>query len=177
MPNAQSINQACAELLNHYHKALDTYSETDFLAKQAAEVWSLGQMYEHLTTSHSFFIYQVKNCLEKRKGELGGEKTDIGKNIYQHGTFPPIKVSIPEKYRGPEPVARAISEYKVIFEQMKTDFTALVDKISADEGEYKTSHARFGMLNALEWYQNAEMHLRHHLRQQKELEEFVKINR
>lgn len=32
------------------------------------------------------------------------------------------------------------------------------------------------MLTAIEWYQQVEMHVRHHLRQKKELEGFVNIS-
>jgi hypothetical protein len=173
MLNAQEICQAYQELIFTYQEALKQYSEADFQIKKAKDVWSLGQMYEHLQTSHSFFIYQVKNCLEQRKGQIGGEKTEMGENIYKYGTFPPIKVTIPEKYRGPEPVAKPLNEYAAILETMQADFQALVEPLEQNSGDYKTTHARFGMLNALEWYKSAEMHLRHHLRQKQELEEFA----
>jgi hypothetical protein len=173
MLNSAEICQAYQDLIAVYQKALNQYSEVDFQRKKAQDVWSLGQMYEHLHSSHSFFIYQVKNCLEQRKGQIGGEKTETGENIYKYGTFPPIKVTIPEKYRGPDPVAKPVAEYAEVLETMKTDFQALLEPLEQDLGAYKTQHARFGMLNALEWYKSAEMHLRHHLRQKQELEDFA----
>jgi hypothetical protein len=173
MLNIKEICQAYQELIVDYQKALNQYSEADFQLKKAEEVWSLGQMYEHLYSSHSFFIYQVKNCLAQRKGQIGGEKTEIGENIYKYGTFPPIKVTIPEKYRGPEPIAKPRTAYAEMLETMQTDFQALVEPLEQDSGAYKTQHARFGMLNAVEWYKSAEMHLRHHLRQKQELEDFA----
>ncbi|MCU0446166.1 MAG: DinB family protein [Microscillaceae bacterium] len=173
MLNVQEICQTYQELIEVYTQSLNKYAENQFNYKKADYIWSLGQMFEHLVITHNFFVYQTKNCLEQRKGQIGGDKTEIGENIYRYGTLPPIKITIPEKYRGLEPVAQTIAFYKGALTKMITEFQALAEPISQDAGEYKTFHARFGMLNALEWYKNAEMHLRHHLRQKQELEEFA----
>lgn len=156
--------------LTHYLNNLDKYSDTQFYFKATPDTWSLGQMYEHLTMSHSFFIYHINNCLQKRKGQEGGEKNEFGKKIQLKNSFPPIKIKMPEEWRGPEPIAKTIEEYKAIVPIMKDNMQALLDNIRNDDQSYKTLHVAAGFLSAIEWLQVADMHLRHHFRQQEELE-------
>jgi hypothetical protein len=154
-----------------YITALDTYTDDQFIFKSADEVWSLGQMYEHLyITSHYFFFANILRCFEHRKGQLGGERNQYGDNIFKYNSFPPVKVKIPEPLRGPEPVAKTREEYRVLLEKVITDAQKLIEPLTNDAGEYKCFHPVFAWLNAHEWYHNMEMHFRHHLRQQKELE-------
>jgi len=57
---------------------------------------------------------------------------------------------------------------------------ALLNKISEaenDEGEYKTEHFVFGWLNAKQWLQNAEFHIRHHISQMEELVKYYKASK
>ena len=161
--------------VNGYIEALESYSEVQFTHKEAEDIWSLGQMYEHLTLTGSyFFLANTQRCLDCRKGQLGGEKNQYGDNLYKYNQFPPIKIKIPEVLRGPEPVAKARSEYKFLLEKNLSDAEKLIGLIQNDKGEYKCIQPAFGWLNAHEWYHLMEMHFRHHLRQQTELEGFTK---
>lgn len=156
--------------------ALDRYTDEQFEAKPTEHEWSLGQMYEHLLVSTTyFFLANTKRCLEKRKGQEGGEMNANGLNVFKYNSFPPIKIKMPEAVRGPEPVARDRAAYKILFEESLRSGLELADELSADEGVYKTLHPALGWLNAEEWFQAGEIHARHHLRQQKEREEWLAI--
>ncbi len=157
-----------------YIVALDNYSDEQFTHKSAENVWSLGQMYEHLTVSASyFFMANTLRCLEQRKGQVGGEKNQYGDNLYKYNGFPPIKISIPDVLRGSALVAKTRAEYKLLLKKVVTDAEQLIDPITNDLGEYKCIQPAFGWLNAHEWFHLMEMHFRHHLRQQAELETLI----
>jgi hypothetical protein len=168
----KAINSALITLLNLYKNALSGYSEEQFSHKQSAEIWSLGQMYEHLATSANFFFLKnIKYCLEQRNGQIGGEKNEWGVNVFKYNSFPPIKAKVPGN--APDPVAQPKENYEIIFEKIIQQLENQQDAIEADAGEYKTMHPVFGWHNAKEWLQSFEMHHRHHLRQKAELRNFA----
>jgi hypothetical protein len=168
---SSEIYQKLETAVNQYIGSLDNYTEEQFTSKKAEDIWSLAQMYEHLSlTSGVFFMANVVRCLEQRKGQIGGEKNEYGEKQYKYGTFPPIKIKIPEVLRGPEPVAKTLAEYKILLPKVLEDAQKLIEPITTNDGQYKTLHPAFGWLNAIEWFQMLEMHFSHHLRQKAELE-------
>lgn len=157
--------------VNQYISSLNAYTDEQFFFKKDEETWSLGQMYEHLTSSSNFFfLANCVRCLEKRKGQEGGEKNHFGEQQFKYGGFPPVKLKIPEVIRGPEPVAKSKEAYIPILEKILVDTKNLIEVVSNDEGLYKTIQPAMGWLNAQEWFYLHEMHYRHHLRQKAALE-------
>ena len=162
------------QTLNGYVAKLDVYSDEQFAQKPSETEWSLGQMYEHLYRSSTFFfLANTLRCLDQRKGQVGGEKNEYGDKLYKYNSFPPIKVKIPEVLRGPEPVAQTRDDYRLHFAAIAADAQKMIEAVATDAGEYKCIQPAFGWLNAHEWFHLHEMHVRHHLRQQKELEEWL----
>jgi hypothetical protein len=171
---AQEIHHKIHQILNIYIEGLGLYSDEQFLKKQDANTWSLGQMYEHISNSSTyFFLANTVRCLEKRKGQIGGDKNQAGDNIYYYGGFPPRKFQVPDGINGGEIVAKSRKEYKKLFAKIIEDSEKLIQSVELTEGNYKTFHPVFNWLNAYEWYFMLEMHLRHHLRQKRELEGLV----
>jgi len=157
--------------VNQYISSLDDYSDEQFFFKKDEETWSLGQMYEHLAVSSQFFfLANCVRCLEKRKGQLGGEKNHFGEQQFKYGGFQTVKIKIPDAIRGPEPVAKTREEYKGILKKILTDSQNLIEAVSNDDGSYKALQVVIGWLDAKEWFYLHEMHFRHHLRQKTELE-------
>ena len=160
--------------INRYIASLDKYTDEQFIHKPAEDVWSLGQMYEHvLMTANFSFLANTVRCLEQRKGQLGGEHNAYGDNVFKHNGFPPIKVKVPEGLGKIELIPKTQDEYREQLKKVLSDAKALIEPVANDAGEYKCYHPVFAWLNAHEWFHNLEMHSRHHLRQQKELEGIV----
>ena len=157
--------------IHTYKDALQTYTDAEFAHKTSDDVWSLAQMYEHLYVSTNFFfLANIQRCLDQRKGQLGGEKNEHGENLYKYGSFPPVKIKIPDVLRGPEPVGKTRDAYVPLLDKMTEDYVKMLEAVAQDTGQYKCIQPAFGWLNAHEWYHIGEMHLRHHLRQKAELE-------
>lgn len=171
------LKTAYADTIQSYVDALDRYSDEQFMVKPDASEWSLAQMYQHLHESSTyFFLANVKRCLEKRKGQEGGEMTADGQNVYKHNSFPPIKFKRPAAPDSAEPVAQNRDAYKTLFAETLRDGLAYADALSDYDGQYKTQNFRFGWLNAAEWLQSLEIHARHHIRQREAREEWLGIS-
>jgi hypothetical protein len=161
-------------IVNQYINSLEDYSDEQFFLKPNEDTWSLGQMYEHLVTSSNFFfLANCVRCIEKRKGQEGGEKNQFGEKLFLKGSFPPVKLKIPDPIRGPEPVAKTRQEYRPILEKILVDSKNLIEAVNKDDGSYKALQVAMGWLDAKEWYALHEMHYRHHLRQKTELENII----
>ncbi len=157
-----------------YSRELERYNDQQFNTKKTETTWSVGQMYEHLVSSaYNLFFKKIKACLTHQYGSLEGEKNKDGMKMYSYGSFPPIKIEMPEVWRGPQPVARPRQEYSAALASFLADVRQLGEQVAKDDGAYKTNHPALGMLTAEEWYQLLEMHFRHHLRQKKELDDYL----
>jgi len=169
-----ALYQEIENHFTHYQNSLKNYNESDFQTKKAEDIWSLAQMYEHLFTSSLFFLKLIKLCTnETPPAKKEGEKTDLGVKAFEYNSFPPIKIKVPEKWRGLVPEGKEISFYKENFSSLLAKIKEYSTRVKAYQGDFKMSHAAWGMLTAAEWYQTLEMHLRHHKRQQGELENFI----
>ncbi|MFN3316956.1 MAG: hypothetical protein ACK40K_09110, partial [Raineya sp.] len=116
----------------------------------------------------------AEGCLREEKGDFEGEKTEVGKQIFALGGFPPTKVKPPEQYKAAvEVVAKSIEEYHALFSAFIERLPKVQTAIEQNPTTYKRKHAMFGMLTAPEWIWCVETHLRHHFRQQIELESFL----
>jgi hypothetical protein len=67
-------------------------------------------------------------------------------------------------------VAKNKDEYVPIFTALIERLHAVQKAIEQNPTTYKRKHALFGMLTTTEWIWCVEAHLRHHFRQQSELE-------
>jgi hypothetical protein len=172
MLTLQEISQKSSEHLNNYLNKLSEYTQNQFIHKSDDETWSLGQLYEHLVVSSTYFLRQAEGCLKEDKGSFDGEKTEQGKQMFAFGGFPPIKIKVPEKYKSAsELVAQSIEHYQTAFNDLLEYLPKVQSAIAANATTYKRQHAIFGMLTATEWVWCLETHLRHHIKQLKELEE------
>ncbi len=163
---------ALVENLRNYKNDVLGYSEADFNHKQSPEIWSIGQMYEHLTMSaNHFFLKNIKYCFEQRNGQLGGQMNSMGENVFKYNSFPPIKVKVPGN--APDPLANNQNYYFNELEKIAQQVESQFDSLATNDGLYKTQHPAFSWHNATEWFASFEMHHRHHLRQKAELEEYI----
>ena len=163
------------ELIGYFIQELENYTEEQFQYKNDEETWSLAQMYQHMYTASTFFVYSASNCLQKRKGSTDGGKTPTGEGLYQRNSFPDKEIKQPKEWTKGVPEAKTRTEAKQQWQDLLPKLKELADTILQDDGSYKNKHVFFGMLNAAEWYQQVEMHNRHHLKQKNKLEGFAGV--
>lgn len=170
----RQIQKDLHRVFTDLYRSLESYSDSDFLSKKDESTWSLGQMYEHISSaSKKFFLANVQRCIDQRKGQEGGEMTEYGIGMYKLGSFPDMKIKIPKVFGEPEIIPQAKEQYKTEIKEILQGVDAITAQVELASDTYKVGHPVLGYLNAKEWFQNLEMHTRHHLKQKAELESYL----
>ncbi|MGG4046207.1 DinB family protein [Paenibacillus favisporus] len=154
--------------VERYLIELENFDMEQLLIKTNEEEWSIGQMYMHLIQTAQFMHLQhVDSCLAGNGTALvtAEDKTEIGRKVYELGSFPPVRVRVPASPQytpqQPESKEQIIEGLRSVVERMKRTEPAL----SQEPEQYKIPHPRFGPLSAKEWFLLVEMHYRHHFMQ------------
>ncbi|MFN3405681.1 MAG: DinB family protein [Cytophagaceae bacterium] len=175
LPPAEKIYKKFLDTAKYLLKELDYYGPNQFKKVPENHGWSIGQVYDHLVNgTRDYYFKEIKNCLDRKNGDEKGDKRFKGTLVFVYGSFPPVKIKGINIYgyepSQPESTAKMKDEiYKFIKEMQK-----VAKEIDASGNTYKTKHPSLGMLTALEWYALIEMHFRHHLRQKKEMDKFLR---
>ena len=74
------------------------------------------------------------------------------------------------------PQPNNIEDLKKALAQLKDEISSLALLISNSHYKGKTKHPGLGYFSAHDWLQFADMHFRHHLRQKKRIDEFLRVN-
>lgn len=97
--------------------------------------------------------------------KLGEEKTELGRQVFELGQFPPVPIKVPASPQytpqPPESMESLIDGLHMVVERMRS--TAFV--LHQASVNNKIRHPRLGALNAQEWFLLIEMHYRHHFLQ------------
>lgn len=168
--------QAFEAVVGRYLIELDSLDMEQLIKKPNEEEWSIGQMYMHLIQSAQFMhLHNVDQCLAGSEATVDAieEKTERGKEAFQLGSFPPVRIRVPAspQYtpKQPESKEQLMEGLNGTVERMKRTESAL-SKVPESK---KMVHPGFGALNANEWFLLIEMHYRHHLSQLERLKNFL----
>jgi DinB superfamily len=152
--------------------ALDNYSFSELIAKPDNASWSLGQVYGHLVEETDFYITQMKACIELPDNS-SGQMTADAMHLFSNNTYPDIKI------KG-DPISAAHVQQPAGKEellanliQLRRHMNQVWTQMNNSSKDGKTLHPGHGYLSALEWFQHADMHMRHHLRQKSRLDLFL----
>jgi hypothetical protein len=160
-------------IVQRYKEALDGYTLDQLQRKPSAEQWSLGQLYVHLNqTALNVYFGAVRKCFTEPDGN-DEEKTEVGREIFELGGFPPVKIKVPDSpaYTPKNPENKhVLSEgLQMVLDQANE----LASRLLEDGPSGRVLNRRLGALDAVEWFQLAEMHYRHHWTQKTELEQAI----
>lgn len=157
--------------IDYWIDALDQYNYLQLIAKPSVDSWSLGQLYLHLINDTGFYIEQIRICLQTNENN-SEQMMPFAKSIFLENSFPdkaiqgaPSNATIPQ----PENNRQLI----LSLQKLKDEMRILKEQIAITPFAGKTKHPGLGYFSAGEWYQFAEMHFRHHLRQKKRLDIFL----
>jgi hypothetical protein len=157
-----------------WESELGKYSDEQFTLKPSPESWSIGQVYEHLVIGTLYYhTKQIEQCLLSDANQKE-KKTFPGKLMFSINSFPPVRIKVQPSptYTPKQPKSK---------EKLKAGMRLLQKKLQDLSGEIdndihfgKTKHPALGYLGTKEWYQLIVMHFRHHLRQKKRIDLFLK---
>ncbi len=153
---------------------IEKYNEEPFLKKPSENDWSMGQLYNHLI-NHTIDIQlnAINGCLLQTNGSIKGGKSFKGLMTFMRGGFPSYKIKSPLNDSYPPKDPKNIMETRNNFIRLlKTmnEISAKLDKLSKEDLKYKVKNERYGMLNAVEWYEVIIMHFKHHLTQKRRID-------
>ena len=155
-------------------EALEHYSFAQLYRKPSQDGWSIGQVYMHLIENTEYYIEQIKTCLGNNDNEFE-EASPSARTMFLNNDFPDELIEGPPSNNStPQPESKK-QLLKNLF-AIKNEMSHLYLLMSASGFRGKTKHPGLLYLNAREWFQFAEMHFRHHLRQKKRIDEFLKSN-
>jgi hypothetical protein len=161
--------------INTWITALQQYNFSQLCIQPAAKNWSLGQLYIHLTDDANYYIEQIKICVSSNDNAME-EMSAFVKTIFLNNDFPDEQIEgAPAHAFIPQPGNKDELVNSLIILKNEMNEAAVLILESPFRG--KTKHPGLGWFNAAEWLQFAEMHFRHHLRQKKRIDDFLKMNR
>lgn len=160
--------------INIWIKELEQYNFTQLIAKPSPNSWSLGQVYMHLIEDTNYYMEQIKICVSA-DDNVAEEALPAAKTMFLNNDFPneviegtPPNSSIPQPGNKEQLMSSLMN--------LKDEINDIEILISKSPFKGKTKHPGLGYFNANEWLQFADMHFRHHLRQKKRIDDFLKIN-
>ena len=160
------------KLLISFKDDLNNYSIEQLKYISEEGVWSIGQMYDHLIVVAHEYLDSMEECAASNEEQPFG-KTEFGKQLFENGGFPPIKIRLPDELNSPPNNSDSKEELISRMEQLIQRLTHWETKVDDINPTKKSEHGGFGWLNAKEWYDLVGMHFRHHVRQKGELESYL----
>ncbi|MEJ5994174.1 DinB family protein [Pedobacter sp. Du54] len=162
------VLHSIGKTVDAYERILASVGDDVFTATPSNGGWSYSEVYSHIFDSSLLSLQAVQKCID---GGGANEKTTFGaKAILFFGMLPPGK-----RYKVPKRLAERVK--KIDFataEQFIDDFGLQLAKITPQLGKsnpsIKVAHPRLGFLNARQWLRFIEIHLNHHLKQLKRIE-------
>lgn len=161
-------------VLSTWENALDSYSESGFVRQPAPGAWSIGQVYIHLIGSAKrYHLRQIEACLSG-DDHARAHKSFAGYLTYLLGGMLPVRIKVPPSPQYTPPQPESIEQVRNMIPALREQMAATAGLISQPHGKGKIAHPAFGFLNALEWFSLIGMHFRHHLRQKKRIDAFLR---
>jgi hypothetical protein len=169
METTNTVISQFNDTINQWIAYLDNYS-IDMLQRQPVPgSWSIGQVYVHIIDDTSWFVEQIAAALAT-DANSDKEMHQHAKAIFANNAFPDMQLQGPStnaSIRQPQDKAALLQELVAIRDKVNT----LVSTYDLAASTGKTQHPGFWFFNAAEWLQFAEMHMRHHFRQKKRIDD------
>jgi hypothetical protein len=157
--------------IDSYLDGLEKYTKEQFEFKSAPTVWSLQEMYSHITYSSVMSFIAAKRCAEGTKN-TGEGLTFAGKLIFFFNMYPPFKIKAPKSVKDKTPIL-TIEESKKEWLKLKDSLIENEQLILNADPKNRIKHPLIGGLNGKHWYKFVPLHLYHHLQQKNRLDKLL----
>jgi len=161
--------------IDNWIKELEQYNFTQLCARPSLNSWSLGQVYMHLISETNFYLEQIKICVSTNDN-INEEASQNARAMFLNNDFPDEVIDgPPSNAYTPQPETKEQLMHCIM--KLKEEINNAGILISKSSNKGKTKHPGLNYFNAYEWLQFAEMHFRHHARQKKRIDDFLKMNK
>lgn len=160
--------------INYWIEAMDQYTFTQFIIVPKPGGWSIGQIFVHLVSETTHFLKQAKICLTNNEN-MNEQSSPEAKQMFRNNSFPDIIIEGPSSNAlVQQPLSKASIKKELLL--IKNEIDALDLLLLQNSFKGKTKHPGLNYFDAREWIQFADMHMRHHLRQKKRIDEYILQN-
>jgi hypothetical protein len=169
---ADMLRRQFNETIGQWIAWLDDYTLHRLHQRPHEKCWSLGQVYMHIIDETAYFVEQATACLNKNANNKKGMHEDAADMFAKNG-FPDALLDSPTNDLNmdqPESKEQILNNLLSIREAVNKLYASF--DLSKATGKIK--HPGLLYFNAREWLQFAEMHMRHHFRQKKRIDEKLK---
>jgi len=156
------------QVIGAYRTKLDALPDTQFAMTPPIGGWSASEVYAHIFDASLLSLKALEECLEGR----GANRSTpfITKVILFFGAFPPgVRFKTPKVLEGRVMVITRTAAAEMI-NQFEQQLAVNRLKVAQANPDVKTKHPRLGYLNASQWLRFIGIHLKHHLKQLKRVE-------
>lgn len=168
----EKIYQSVLKTADAYRQKLEKFDSKSFQTEPPIGGWSYSEVYSHIFDSSLLSLMALNNCIN---GE-GKDKPTIFpvKLILFLGSLPPGR-----KYKAPSKIAIRVKKISIAAaQQFIADFELQVaqtyPRLKTANPKMKVKHPVMGYLNANQWLRFIEIHLNHHYKQLKRIENSFK---
>ena len=160
--------------LDNWIQGLEQYDFNQLCVKASPSSWSIGQVFMHLIENTNYYIEQIRICVSTNDHE-NEEASPHGRNMFYNNEFPDEILEGPsENSRTPQPESKEDLMRSLL--KLREEMKVIEGLLSQSTYRGKTKHPGLNYFNAKEWLQFADMHFRHHLRQKKRIDAFLKLS-
>ncbi|SFW73435.1 DinB family protein [Chitinophaga sancti] len=151
--------------------SLNDYSIAQLHQAPRPGSWSLGQVYTHIIDDTRYQVAQMKSALFTKE-HAGEDMHPDAKIMFANNSFPDMIIAGPATdQRIPQPGNKQAVLQALV--QIKNEVNEAWETIDPALATGKTLHPGLHYFSALEWLQFMEMHMRHHFRQKKRIDEVL----
>ena len=151
--------------------ALQCYDDLSLLVKPTDHSWSIGQVYLHLINETTFFLSQARVCLSTDRN-ANQTASPHGLQMLGNNSFPDECIEGPPTNQF---VQQPTSKDQILvgLHQLRSNIEEIQELLKQSSFQGKSKHPGLQYLDSHQWCQFAEMHLRHHLRQKRRIDEYL----
>lgn len=157
--------------LDDYRTMLDTIPDELFTETPPGGGWSYAEVYSHVLKATLSATIAVERCSNGTVAPTGKRLTLFGKYMMLVGSFPPVKIAVPESIDAKIPAEKISREdAKNYLVKCRKRVDSVFPMIKNASPNARTGHPIMGMLNAKHWFKFIGMHLCRHMQQLKRIE-------
>lgn len=164
-------NMAIEAAFDNYRTQLDLIPDELFDVTPPGGGWSYAEVYSHILQATLGASIAAEKCTQNSCSPTGKGPSLFGRILLLLGKFPPVKVKV-----APTAPDR-LSVHKITKEEARNQLIkcrkridTIVPLIYKAPKNCRVDHVRLGRLNARQWLKFIRIHLNHHLRQLKQIE-------
>jgi hypothetical protein len=169
--NLLKERKAIDAALDDYRAMLDNIPDGLFNETPPGGGWSYAEVYSHVLKATLSATIAVERCSNGTAAPTSKGLTLIGKYMMLVGSFPPVKVKVPESIDAKIPAENISREdAKNYLVKCRKRVDSVFPMIKNSSPNARSGHPHMGMLNASHWFKFIRLHLCRHLTQIKRIE-------